>query len=291
MTNKDIENYIGYMRYRNFSKNTINFYSRVLIEYIKSRQDIKSYLLTMSAKETISAITRNKKYYALRSFFNWYSQEEKQPNPMREIKAPHFQEKHPQILTQYEVKKMLSYIKWDIESEARTGALITLLASTGCRIQEALDITIDETGNQIYSENERNYFWIKNTKSRKDRTLPISGRNLGKIVLFLYRKAVPSLWLFSLADGRRMTRKTANYWVKKIAKRAGINKRVSPHTFRHSLATHLVDQGVPFKTIQEYFGWASIDMLNVYVHLSKNAFKEISGKNNLLPDTKGNGKG
>lgn len=183
----------------------------------------------------------------------------------------------PKVLTVEEVDKLLSQPDTSNIYGLRDKALLELLYSSGLRISEASNLRIDD----IDLEGE---FVRCRGKGQKERIVPI-GRvavewlktYIGGARLALARG--DTRWLFLRKGGGKLSRVSMWKIVKKYAREAGIKKEISPHTLRHSFATHLLEGGADLRSIQEMLGHSSITTTEIYTHISTKLLKEIFKEN------------
>lgn len=174
------------------------------------------------------------------------------------IKRPRRERKLPVVLSLNEVEAMIAKT---INLKHR--AMIMLMYSAGLRKTELLQITPKAI------DSERMVVSIKQGKGRKDRVSLLAPKTLDTLRLY-YQVERPKLYLFEAKGkpGKPIAARTLDHIVKKSAIRAGIKKDVSPHTLRHSFATHLLEAGVNLRIIQEFLGHTSIKTTSIYLHLS-----------------------
>ncbi len=179
----------------------------------------------------------------------------------------------PNVLSVEEIDKILSQPDISNIYGVRDKALLELLYSSGLRISEASNLRIDD----IDLEGE---FVRCRGKGQKERIIP-----LGSIAIKWLREYVSGArfafvkgdtrWLFLRKGGGRLSRVSMWKIVRKYAKQAGIRKKISPHTFRHSFATHLLEGGADLRSIQEMLGHSSITTTEIYTHVSTKHLREV----------------
>ena len=179
-------------------------------------------------------------------------------NPMQHIDLPKLWNRLPDVLTIDEVQSMLS-----MASGGRDKAILYLLYSTGIRVSElvALDVTdISPQSIRVIG------------KGRKERIVPIAEMAF-KMVSAYIKEMKRKGALFVSKSGKRIDRHAVWRLIRMYAKKAGIEKTISPHTFRHSYATHLLTNGADLRVIQEFLGHADISTTEQYTHLSQNELR------------------
>ena len=200
---------------------------------------------------------------ALRVFFRFLKREgyvEKDPTAL--LESPKIWQLIPEVLTAEEVERLLK-APGEGEEEARDRAVLETLYATGIRVSELCNLDIHDVG-----ENTVRVLG----KGGKERIVPIGEEAIAAIDTYLgnYRhEKGDHRPLFVTKKGRRMNRVTVWKKVKFYARSVGIEKEISPHTLRHSFATHLLDNGADLRVIQEMLGHADIGTTDRYTHLSK----------------------
>ncbi len=195
-------------------------------------------------------------------------------NPAALIETPKFPKKLPQVLTIEEIDQLINAIDLTKPEGQRNRAIIETLYSCGLRVSELINLRIS---NLYFDDN-----FIKVTgKGNKERLVPISNRAINEINLYMqnYRKNLnidPRFTdiLFLNRRGKQLTRNMVFLIIKQAAQNAGINKNISPHTLRHSFATHLVEGGADLRSVQQMLGHQSIITTEIYTHLSKEYLKQ-----------------
>ncbi|MDB2355263.1 tyrosine-type recombinase/integrase, partial [Flavobacteriaceae bacterium] len=160
----------------------------------------------------------------------------------------------------------------------RNVAIIELLYGCGIRVSELVDLKISDL---FFEEN-----FIKVTgKGNKQRLIPIGNITKTKVALYIHNsrnktKVIPSFkdHVFLNRRGKKLTRAMIFTITKQLAERSNFNKSISPHTFRHSFATHLLENGADLRTIQQLLGHESITTTEIYMHLDKKYLSEALNK-------------
>ena len=277
---QDIESYIDYLKYeRKLSDNTLDSYEENLImfdNYLNkktssiSADDIRDFLVTLNGK---SDRTRAHYITVLNNYFTFLLSERIiKSNPCEEISQPKLSKKLPNYLTVEEIDELLD-IDLETPLDFRNKAMLELLYASGLRISELLnlklnDISFDEDILKVVG------------KGDKQRIVPIGDVALEYLKLYIneYRSLIlrskNSEYLFINNNGNQMTRQGFFKILKKQCMLKGIKKEVSPHTLRHSFASHLLNNGADLRTIQELLGHSDISTTQVYTHLINEKLKE-----------------
>ena len=215
----------------------------------------------------------------LKSFFNYLLLEEKiDINPMELIDAPKLVRKLPETLSIQEIEIIIDAIDLDSKEGMRNKAILETLYSCGLRVSELVNLKVQNLFLDIG--------FIKVLgKGLKERLVPIGTKAAECISLYMneYRTHINISvgfegYLFINRRGKNLTRNMIFIIIKDLAKKAGLNKNISPHTFRHSFATHLIEGGADLRAVQEMLGHESITTTEIYTHLNKNYLKEVVNK-------------
>ena len=215
----------------------------------------------------------------LKSFFNYLLLEEKiDINPMELIDAPKLVRKLPETLSIQEIEIIIDAIDLDSKEGMRNKAILETLYSCGLRVSELVNLKVQNLFLDIG--------FIKVLgKGMKERLVPIGTKAAECISLYIneYRKSINISegfegYLFINRRGKNLTRNMIFIIIKDLVKKAGLNKNISPHTFRHSFATHLIEGGADLRAVQEMLGHESITTTEIYTHLNKNYLKEVVNK-------------
>ena len=215
----------------------------------------------------------------LKSFFNYLLLEEKiDINPMELIDAPKLVRKLPETLSIQEIENIINAVDLDSKEGMRNKAILETLYSCGLRVSELVNLKVQNLFLDIG--------FIKVLgKGMKERLVPIGTKAAECISIYMkdYRTNLNISegfegYLFINRRGKNLTRNMIFIIVKDLVKKAGLNKNISPHTFRHSFATHLIEGGADLRAVQEMLGHESITTTEIYTHLNKNYLKEVVNK-------------
>ena len=215
----------------------------------------------------------------LKSFFNYLLLEEKiDINPMELIDAPKLVRKLPETLSIQEIEIIINAVDLDSKEGMRNKAILETLYSCGLRVSELVNLKVQNLFLDIG--------FIKVLgKGMKERLVPIGTKSAECISLYMneYIKSINISegfegYLFINRRGKNLTRNMIFIIIKDLVKKAGLNKNISPHTFRHSFATHLIEGGADLRAVQEMLGHESITTTEIYTHLNKNYLKEVVNK-------------
>lgn len=212
----------------------------------------------------------------LKSFFNYLVFEDYRPdNPMDLIESPKIGRKLPDTLSLDEIDELTRAIDLSKPEGERNRAIIETLYGCGLRVSELIHLRISD----LYFEED----FIKVTgKGDKQRFVPIS--DITKKYIDIYRKQIrihqkvqkgSEDILFLNRRGKQLTRAMIFTIVKQLAEKTGLRKTISPHTFRHSFATHLLENGADLRAIQQMLGHESITTTEVYMHVDRTYLADV----------------
>ncbi|HSV87955.1 MAG TPA: site-specific tyrosine recombinase XerD [Bacteroidales bacterium] len=212
----------------------------------------------------------------IRAFFRYLLIEDViSSNPALQLESPRLERKLPDFLTLAEIDKILSAIDLSKPEGPRNKAIVETLYGLGLRVSELINLKISNL-------NIEEEYALISGKGNKQRLVPMGSEAIRHILIYLNgcRPFTPPLkghedFLFLNIKGKRLSRVMIFTIVKNLCKAAGIRKNVSPHTFRHSFATHLVEGGADLRAVQDMLGHESITTTEIYTHLDKTYLREI----------------
>ena len=239
-----------------------------------SEEIIQKFIYDVSS--SLNARSQSRLISGLRSFFDYLVFENyREQNPMELIESPKTGRKLPDIISTEEVDRIIRAIDLGKPEGERNRAIIETLYGCGLRVSELTELKLSDL---FFDEG-----FIKITgKGNKQRFVPISEYTIKYITIYKDEvrphqaiKDEYSDTLFLNRRGRQLTRAMIFTIVRKLTKEAGISKKVSPHTFRHSFATHLLENGADLRAIQQMLGHESITTTEVYVHVDRSHLREV----------------
>lgn len=284
---KRLEDFLHYQRLaRGLSWNTLESYNYDLKKYFKYLKKKRITDLRAIRPEQISEFIHNlylkklkstsiqRHLSAIRTFHKYLLNEEySDSNPAELVDSPKLGRKLPGALTVDEMKKLLNlpytkdYLGW------RNKAILEFLYATGVRISEMINFTTKNFLPQVG--------WVRIIgKRNKERLVPIGKKGIRAVKKYLKRSrsylAKPDSEdiMFLNRWGKKLSRMGAWKIVKRYILQAGIKKKVSPHTIRHSFATHLIEGGADLRAVQEMLGHADISTTQVYTHIDRDFIKQ-----------------
>jgi integrase/recombinase XerC len=237
---------------------------------------IRAYLAFLNEKQ-YSKATIARKLGTLRSFYKFLVKRNRlSSNPLTAVRTPKQEKKLPRFLEYEEVKTLLETPPADNWLGARDRAILETLYSTGIRVSELVALNMDDIdflGEIIHVRG----------KGKKERIAPISSSALQVIqhyMEFRNKRAqsssnFDSKVLFVNKHGRRLSTRSVRRKMDKYLKMAGLDPAISPHTLRHSFATHMLNNGADLRSVQELLGHQSLSTTQVYTHLTTGRIKEV----------------
>ena len=275
----DFEQYL--LLEKKYSQNTINSYKNDLLKFkehfknkaLKSinQNDIKNYIQeinkTMNAKSVSRNISTLKSFYKYLLIDNYITK-----TPLTNIAMPKIKKDLPKVLSEEEIEKLLNFELKD-HYDYRNKAMLELMYSSGLRVSELINLKVTDI--DLNLETVRIF-----GKGSKERIVPLGGYavNALKEYLTYHRNALAknknSNYLFLSSRADIMTRQAFFKTIKKIAIKQNIKTDFSPHTLRHSFATHLLKHGADLRSIQELLGHSDISSTQIYTHITNEKLKE-----------------
>lgn len=289
---EQVEDYLRFVQLeRGLSNNTVTAYRQDLTEFINflkqegfsswptEATDIDAFLARQrDMNKATSSISRI--ISSLRKFYQWLARQNIQKlNPMIEIDPPKKEYKLPVALTEKEVSLLLDQPDISKKLGLRDRALLETLYATGIRVSELINLKLENIHEDLQL--------IKVLgKGSKERLIPISDMALLWIKKYkeevrdplLLKKGCNSEFLFLNNRGTPLTRQAVWQIIKRYCKMAGIDKDVTPHTLRHTFATHLLENGADLRVVQEILGHSDISTTQIYTNLTQTHILQVYQK-------------
>ena len=285
------ENFKNYLKLeRGLSNNSIKSYNHDLVLFKKflntnkinvtpiscKAENIKSYLYKNLSKKNSRSQARS--ISAIKSFFNYLIFEgHLKESPVSNIEAPKIERKLPKVLTLDQINQLIKSVDLNQQFGQRNKTIIEVLYGTGIRVSELINLKLS---NIFFEENI-----IKVTgKGNKERFVPLGKIASDEIKSYLKDRdklKIDSKFsdlLFLNRYGRGLTRSMIFKIINDTSVNIGLDKKISPHTLRHSFATHLIKNGADLRTIQLMLGHESIITTEIYTHLDKVHLEEVLNK-------------
>ena len=219
----------------------------------------------------LSASTQSRMISGLKSFYKYLLIEDiLSTNPAELLETPRMAKKLPDTLSIEEIEQIIGAVDMSSNSGQRNRAILETLYGCGLRVSELINLKVSDIH---FNEG----FIRVSGKGNKERLIPVGGAARKHILLYMDHDRIHLTiakgqedFLFLNRRGSRMSRVMIFYIEKEMTEKAGIRKEISPHTFRHSFATHLVEGGADLRAVQEMLGHASITTTEIYTHLDRN---------------------
>lgn len=251
------------LRLRRKSDKTIKnylFFNQKFLDFVKKPaefidiNDIKSYLASLDKKSTATIALA---IASLRFFYEKILKKE----IFKEIEIPRKEKRLPTVLTKEEIKSII-----ESADTAKSRLIMGFLYSTGLRVSEIVNLK----SNDINVDEKMGY--VRQGKGKKDRMFILSDKIIEQLKEF--RQKYPN-YQFVFSDKEPLTTRNIQKIIKHTATKAGIQKKITPHTFRHSFATHLLESGTDIRYIQELLGHSNLNTTQIYTHVSTEELKKI----------------
>ena len=285
---RQINNYMNYLAVeKGLSKNTLESYRRDLEKFIAfvskhqiskpeevDRDALNLFIADLKIKgRATSTISRG--IASIRSFFNFLLQEGLiDTNPTLELESPKLEKKLPRVLTTDEIDRLLAQPLAGDNNGLRDKAMLELLYATGIRVSELVSLNISDFDPRVG-------FLRCSGKGMKERIVPIGTLAINSVNEYVIRsrprllKTNIETALFVNQHGNRLTRQ--GFWkiLKKYARKTNIQGEITPHTLRHSFATHLLENGADLRSVQEMLGHSDISTTQIYTQITRRKIREV----------------
>ncbi len=279
---KKVEDFLNFIAVeKEYSGNTIAAYQNDLNQFIAfaeehganwhtvDREFIEDYIVHLRERQYASS-TVARKIAAIKSFFHYLvSQGELKNDPTATLDSPQVRKRLPKTISREDVERLLAEPAKSTSAKARRDkAFLELLYATGLRVTELVSLNLDDVN--LASGNVRCV-----SKRNKERIIPISKRAVRALEEYLRKGRAQLLKdrdekaLFLNHRGQRLTRQGLWLIIKGYVRSAGLDQDITPHTLRHSFATHLLDEGADLSHVQELLGHANISTTQVYTEVSR----------------------
>ncbi len=288
-----IKGFESYLRLEKaLSQNSINAYINdinKLVDFLKETQkgitpqkvklaNLRSFVEWLSERG-VSPRTQARTISGIKSFYKYLLIEEKiNSDPTTLLESPKIGRKLPDILSQEEIDSLIFAVDTDKSEGQRNRAILETLYSCGLRVSELVGLKMS---NLFFDQG----FVKIEGKANKERLIPISERAIKEINQYIegYRSTLKISSnaydiLFLNRRGQKLSRVMIFTIIKNLADKVNLNKKISPHTFRHSFATHLIEGGADLRAVQEMLGHESILTTEIYTHIDRDYLKDTINK-------------
>jgi tyrosine recombinase XerC len=277
-----IERFVRYLEIeKNYSAHTVLNYRLDLDDFVKFLKDapvesvdyllLRKYLAILKEKK-LGSRSMARHLSALRSFFKFLTREGfLKTNPILSVSSPKLDRHLPQFLTEEEVARLIESSLPDDETGRRDRAILETFYSTGMRISELVGLSQDDLdfiGGVVKLKG----------KGKKERIAPIGDKAISSLRVYLENRKQQTNAVFLNKRGTRITDRGVRNIVGKYLRISGMKQGVSPHTLRHSFATHLLNRGADLRTVQELLGHANLSTTQIYTHLTTEKLKSVYDK-------------
>ncbi len=251
-SSKTLKMYLMYIRemLNKINKNPKEITERDLIGYLADKKE------SGCSNATISLI-----HAALKYFFKVYL---KNASVIENIKSPKRSKSLPKILSKDEIKQIFKATKF-----GRNRLMLQFMYGSGSRVSEVIKIKVDDLNLKERTAT------IRGGKGNKDRIIILSKDWVSDLKKYLNKKRIKSEFVFSKKNGKALSTDTVQRIVRISAKNAGITKHVTPHSFRHSYATHLLEAGTNIRYIQALLGHSNLNTTQIYTNVASEQLKKI----------------
>ncbi len=277
---KEIDNFLYFLKKElNYSDYTIKNYQLDLTDFFKyvNKSNIDflniknthvrgylKYLDTCNLKNT----TISRRISALRTFYNYLLEKGfVKSNIFLNVKNPKLEKKLPNYLNYTEIEELLASIDTRTDEGLERRLLIEMFYSTGCRVGEMVNVKISD----IDFYNKTIKVMGKGSKER----IVYYGDYASKYLEDYLKNKDKKGYLFTNKRGEKLTIEEVEYIVRDIMKHISIKTHVTPHTLRHTFATHLLNNGADIRTVQELLGHANLSTTGIYTHVSSDRLKDV----------------
>lgn len=264
------EGYLQLLQRKRYSLNTIKIYSSYFLDFQENmngrdlrslkKADINRYMLDLIRKRGISASQQNQRINAIKFYYEKVLGRKK---AYYHISRPKKDKKLPAVLSPSEVQRILDQVH-----NLKHRCILMTLYSGGLRRSELINLKVTDI------DSERMLIRIQNSKGNKDRNTLLSNSLLNQLRLY-YIKYKPNTWLFEGPRGKKYSATSIENIFRRALHKSGITKHATPHTLRHSFATHLLEQGVNLRYIQVLLGHSSSKTTEIYTRVSSHKLSQI----------------
>lgn len=264
------EEYTNKLRTLNYSYQTLKTYRAMFIDYINfypeiepedlTKQHINDYIVYLVRERNVSVSYQNQVINAVKFYYEKVLGRERETYYIERPEKPF---RLPEVLSEEEVGLIFKNV-----GNLKHKSILYLIYAGGLRISEALNLQLTD----ILSD--RHLIVVRNGKGRKDRTTLLSQKML-TLLRDYYKAYRPKKWLFEGPNGRQYSATSIRAILKSAVKKAGIRRRITPHTLRHSFATHLLERGTDLRYIQSLLGHGSSKTTEIYTHITKKGVEKI----------------
>ncbi len=282
LMNQEVASFLLFLEKEvNMSENTIISYQKDLKDFFKfldmvkvtylnvDRYIVRDYLKYLDEKKLKNS-TIARRISAIRTFYNYeLSLGKVKSNIFNDVRNPKIEKKLPNFLSYEELAKIFASIDTDTDTGLKNRLIVEMLYATGVRVSELVNIKVSD----INKSNKSIRVMGKGKKMRIVYFGEYAEEYLNRYLTKNINKG--SKYLFVNANNEKMQIEEVEVMIKKIVKDLALKTHVTPHTLRHTFATHLLNNGTDIKTVQELLGHASLNTTGIYTHVSNERLKEV----------------
>jgi integrase/recombinase XerD len=263
---KKFKNELNIMGYSQRTIDTYMIYLNMFYEYVKkdldkiNDDDIINFLSYLKTEKKVGSATLNLVLSAIKHFYIEFLKS----NILINIKLPKKAKKIPIVLTPKEIKELISVI-----DNTRNKLIVEFMFSTGVRISECVNMKISNLNFDEFTGN------VISGKGNKDRIIILSKKWVEDYKTYLENRKIKSEYLFCNNSGNALSVDTIQKFLKIYSSKSNIDKKISPHTLRHSFATNLLENDVNIRYIQQLLGHANLNTTQIYTKVNTNKLKTI----------------
>ncbi len=282
-----LKSFLEYLEHqKEFSPNTTRAYETDLkqfTDFLKQKKITSfaqveypvflGFLSFLKENKNYTEKTVARKVASLKAFFRFLSARKLiKANPALLLRGPRVPERLPEFLTEDEMKKLIETPDNRSWQACRDRALLELLYATGIRVGELTSLAMKNLnipGDTVKVEG----------KGKKERIVPVGRPAMAALIEYLEKRPRKNAeTVFLNKYGRPLSDRSVERLVDKYGKKAGIGRKITPHTFRHSFATHMLDRGADLRSVQEFLGHERITTTQIYTHLTVERLREFYNK-------------
>lgn len=282
LMNQEVASFLLFLEKEvNMSENTIISYQKDLKDFFKfldmvkvtylnvDRYVVRDYLKYLDEKKLKNS-TIARRISAIRTFYNYeLSLGKVKSNIFNDVRNPKIEKKLPNFLSYEELAKIFASIDTDTDTGLKNRLIVEMLYATGVRVSELVNIKVSD----INKSNKSIRVMGKGKKMRIVYFGEYAEEYLNRYLTKNINKG--SKYLFVNANNEKMQIEEVEVMIQKIVKDLALKTHVTPHTLRHTFATHLLNNGTDIKTVQELLGHASLNTTGIYTHVSNERLKEV----------------
>lgn len=263
---KKFKNELNIMGYSQKTIDTYLIYLNMFYKYVNkdldkiNDDDVINFLSYLKTEKKVGSATLNLVLSAIKHFYIEFLKS----NIVINIKLPKKAKKIPVVLTPKEIKELISVI-----DNTRNKLIVEFMYSTGVRISECVNMKISDLNFDEFTGN------VISGKGNKDRIIILSKKWVKEYKAYLENRKIKSEYLFCNNSGQALSVDTIQKFLKIYADKANIDKKISPHTLRHSFATNLLENDVNIRYIQQLLGHANLNTTQIYTKVNTNKLKTI----------------